>query len=634
MPENERRKAELGARTRAAIITGFALLVLVALGALIAAISSAEAQHAATHSRVVRQAQAALFSTVQDAETGQRGYLLTGDPSYLVPFEDARARIPGLTSSLRALVGGDAPQERRLDALNADISRKIAELERTLMRYRSGDVAGAMSIIRTNEGRALMERLRRESADFDAAESAALDARQGAVDVLRTWLLVLIALGAAASGILAVFVVREFRRIASTLAERNAELKTEILERGRAEAQLRQAQKMEALGQLTGGLAHDFNNMLAIIVGNLDMAVRRLPPPGDRLRDMIDNALSGAQRAAGLTKRLLAFSRLQPLEPKPTDINKCVASLSEMLRSALGENIAVETVLGGGVWRAFIDSPQLESAILNLAVNARDAMPIGGRVTIETSNAFLDKRYADDHDEVEPGQYVLVAITDSGSGMPTAVMEKAFDPFFTTKRPGEGTGLGLSQVHGFVKQSRGHIKLYSELGVGTTVKLYLPRDVSGVAPVEPIHPTSLEADNARFTILVVEDDPGVRAFVVSATRDLGFAVIEADCATVALERLDANPEVDVLLTDVVMPGGSGRELADTARVKRPDLEVVYMTGYTRNAIVHNGALDAGTRLITKPFTVAELQRELSDALAEAKRTLPPGVSVQDLTEGE
>jgi signal transduction histidine kinase/ActR/RegA family two-component response regulator len=432
---------------------------------------------------------------------------------------------------------------------------------------------------------------------------------------MRTLLLTLVVVAIVMLGLLALFVIRESRRVNKQLTERNLDLLREMNERGRAEAMLRQAQKMEALGQMTGGVAHDFNNMLAIIVGNLDLALRRFPDGHAHLASMVENALLGAQRAASLTKRLLAFSRLQPLDPRPIDVNKCVADMSEMLRRSLGESIAVETVLAGGLWPAHVDPPQLESAILNLAVNARDAMSNGGRLTIETANTALDRRYADENPEVEPGQYVLVAVTDTGSGMPPEILEKAFDPFFTTKGHGDGTGLGLSQVHGFLKQSRGHIKIYSELGEGTCVKLYLPRATGAAAVEQPARQALDASQNHQFTLLIVEDDPGVRSFVVSAVRELGFGVLEADTSAVAMERLRAHPEITLLLTDVVMPGGTGRQLVDDSKEIRPDLKVIYMTGYTRNAIVHNGALDPGVRLLPKPFTVDELQRELSAVLS-------------------
>jgi signal transduction histidine kinase len=598
---------------------GFLLLVCAALAAIFVAATSAGTERWAAHSMEVRRAQTVLFSSVQDAETGQRGFLLTGDPDYLRPYERTRNRLPGLRRDLHALVADNPVQQRRLIEMDRVIDGKMAELDRTVAMGRAGRFAQAIAVTKTNEGRTLMRRLRQLSQDFEDDESALLAQRQAAAASQRTLLIGVIVLALVAAGILAFAVTRETRDHARQLLSHNRALENEIAQRERAEAQLRQAQKMEALGQLTGGVAHDFNNMLAIIVGNLDMLIRRLSGQ-EKLLSLAENALSGANRAAALTKGLLAFSRQQPLDPKPTDVNKCVSDMSELLRRSLGEHVAVETVLSGGLWRAFVDPPQLESAILNLAVNARDAMvetgKPGGRLTIETSNAFLDKAYADAHAEVVSGQFVLVAITDTGGGMTADVMERAFDPFFTTKRLGEGTGLGLSQVHGFLKQSRGHIKLYSELGVGTTVKLYLPRDTQGAAAEETLAPRPIVAVTGQHTVLIAEDDPGVRGFAVSAARELGYQVIEADGAAVALERLGQRPDIDLLLTDVVMPGSNGRQLVDAALAQRPDLKVVYMTGYTRNAIVHNGTLDAGTRLLTKPFTLEQLERELRDALAE------------------
>jgi signal transduction histidine kinase len=558
------------------------------------------------------------FSALQDAETAQRGYLLTADPAYLQPYNEAHDRLPILKDQLRGLVADNAAQRRRVADLTQAIDMKMAELDLTVAMAREGRADAAIARLKTNVGRAQMDRVRALSRTFETAEANLLAERQAVVATQRSVLIGVIVLALLAAAVLAFAIVRDSRDHARELLSHNRALENAIAQRERAEAQLRQAQKMEALGQLTGGVAHDFNNMLAIIVGNLDMLIRRLSGQ-EKLLSLAENALSGANRAAALTKGLLAFSRQQPLDPKPTDVNKCVADMSELLRRALGENIAVETVLAGGLWRAFVDTPQLESAILNLAVNARDAMGqasgASGRLTIETSNAFLDKAYADAHDEVVAGQFVLVAITDTGGGMTPEVMERAFDPFFTTKRLGEGTGLGLSQVHGFLKQSRGHIKLYSELGVGTTVKLYLPRDTQGLAIEEPVAPRPIVASGEAFTVLIAEDDPGVRSFTVSAARELGYKVIEADGAAVALERLGQRPEITILLTDVVMPGSNGRQLVDAALLVRPDLKVIYMTGYTRNAIVHNGTLDAGTRLLTKPFTLEQLDRELRDALS-------------------
>ena len=617
------KAATPGSGVRVSLVVGFLLLVCAAFAAIIVAITSAGAERWAAHSLEVRRVQAVTFSALQDAETAQRGYLLTGDPDYLRPYTEAHDRLPGLKAQLHALVADNSEQQARVAKLDQAIDIKLAELDRTVAQARAGHADLAIARLKTNQGRAMMDRVRGLSQDFEHAEAGLLTERQAGVATQRMVLIGVIVLALVAAALLAFAVLQELRGHARELAGRNRALENEIAQRERAEAQLRQAQKMEALGQLTGGVAHDFNNMLAIIVGNLDMLIRRLSGQ-EKLLNLAENALSGANRAAALTKGLLAFSRQQPLDPKPTDVNKCVGDMSELLRRALGEHIAVETVLGGGLWRAFVDTPQLESAILNLAVNARDAMSANaegggrfGRLTIETSNAFLDRAYADSHAEVEPGQFVLVAITDTGGGMTPEVMERAFDPFFTTKRLGEGTGLGLSQVHGFLKQSRGHIKLYSELGVGTTVKLYLPRDTQGVVAEEPVAPRPIAAVGGPFTVLIAEDDPGVRVFAVSAARELGYQVIEADGAAVALERLGQRPEISLLLTDVVMPGSNGRQLVDAALVLRPDLKVVYMTGYTRNAIVHNGTLDAGTRLLTKPFTLEQLDRELRDALAEA-----------------
>ncbi len=603
-------------RPQAAILAGFALLVLTGLAAIVIAITTSQTEQAAAHSVEVRRAETALFGAVQDAETGQRGYLLTGDSDYLEPFDRAEADLPGLRARLRSLTIDSPAQQLRLDELDREVGAKMGELKRTLELAEQGRNDEALALVRTNSGHNLMQAIRRVTADFDQAESAMLAERQQRAAEERGWLAGAIVAAMMLIAVLALLVGRAAREYSSQLTLQNLALEREIAQRETAESQLRQAQKMEALGQLTGGIAHDFNNMLAIIVGNLDILIRRLGAEDGRLRAMAENALSGANRAAALTQRLLAFSRLQPLDPKPTDVNACVTGMSEILRRSLGETVVIETVLGGGLWRAFVDAPQLESAILNLAVNARDAMPGGGKLTLETANAALDQAYADANLEVTPGQYVQVSVTDTGTGMAQSVIDKAFDPFFTTKAVGEGTGLGLSQVHGFLKQSRGHIKIYSEVGVGTTVKLYLPRDAGGQAAEPAAQPAAGRDIKGRFTVLVVEDDAGVRTVAVGAARELGFTVVEADSAAAALERLAETPDIALMLTDVIMPVMDGRRLVDAALAVRPDLKVLYMTGYTRNAIVHNGVLDAGTRLITKPFTVEQLDRELRLALGD------------------
>ena len=399
------------------------------------------------------------------------------------------------------------------------------------------------------------------------------------------------------------------RALNETLEQRVAE---EIAERMRTEETLRQVQKMEAVGQLTGGIAHDFNNLLTAICGGADTLQRLLPDPlgphEARIRRALRMIDQGAQRAATLTQRLLAFARRQALDPRPVDANKLVAGMSELLRRTLGEAVAIETVLAGGLWRTMTDPNQLENALINLAVNARDAMPHGGKLTIETANAHLDEIYATQHQDVAPGQYVMIAVSDTGKGMDNATIERAFEPFFTTKEAGHGTGLGLSQVYGFVKQSNGHIKIYSELGQGTVVKLYLPR-LAGDARLAA--DDTMEADAAPGgsgeRILVVEDDENVRTYSTETLRELGYRVVVASNGPAGLEALARYPDIRLLFTDVGLPGGmTGRQLADAARQLRPDLLVLFTTGYARNAIVHGGILDPGTHLLPKPFSHAAL----------------------------
>jgi G3E family GTPase/CheY-like chemotaxis protein len=327
-------------------------------------------------------------------------------------------------------------------------------------------------------------------------------------------------------------------------------------------------------------------------------------------------ARNAAQRGAALTQRLLAFSRRQPLAPENVDVNRQVAGLSELLHRTLGETIAVETVLAGGLWRCHVDPNQLENALLNLALNARDAMPEGGKLTIETGNTYLDEDYAANHEEVTAGQYVMIAVSDSGAGMTPDVMAHAMEPFFTTKEAGKGTGLGLSQVYGFVKQSGGHIKLYSEPGQGTTIKLYLRRDTAAGADRIPERSSPLPATEGKL-VLLVEDDPDVREFGASALKTLGYRVLEAADADTALTALTERSDISLLFTDVGLPGLNGRQLADQARRHIPDLKVLYTTGYARNAILHRGVLDAGVELLVKPFTIDGLGRKLKDILQRA-----------------
>jgi signal transduction histidine kinase len=379
---------------------------------------------------------------------------------------------------------------------------------------------------------------------------------------------------------------------------------------------LQQSQRLEAIGQLTGGVAHDFNNLLTVVMGNAELLVEQSENPSTQ-RMLAEMILSAAQRGAALTQQLLAFARKQALSPTPIDVNQLIASMDPMLRRTLGEHIEIELIRAAGLWQGMVDHGQLENALLNLCLNARDAMRGGGRLTIETANTVLDQAYADTHADVKPGQYVLLAISDTGQGIAPEHLEQVFQPFFTTKEKGKGTGLGLAMVYGFVKQSAGHVNIYSELGLGTTVKLYLPRatgpSTAVALPSEPVVPAG-----GQETVLVVEDDEMVRRYACQQLRSLGYRVIDVDNGVAALALIEQRTDFDLLFTDVVMPGGmNGRALADAARKLRPGLRVLYTSGYTENAIVHHGRLDAGVLLLAKPYRLAELARAVRSALFQA-----------------
>lgn len=394
----------------------------------------------------------------------------------------------------------------------------------------------------------------------------------------------------------------ELRQLNLTLEQRVAEA---VEARLKAEEALHQAQKMEAVGQLAGGIAHDFNNMLAVIGSSLSLLERRLAK-GEDVARFISAAQEGVDRAAGLTRRLLTFSRQQSLAPEAIQPNQMVSEMSELLRRTLGEEVHLETALGRELWQINADKNLLESAILNLAINARDAMPEGGRLTIETANCDLDENYAAEH-AITSGQYVMVAVTDTGTGMTSEVMAKAFEPFFTTKGVGKGTGLGLSQVFGFVKQSNGHIKIYSEVGHGTAIKLYLPRlrSTAEIAKPSPTGALALASDNEA--ILLAEDDDQVRSLTAQTLRELGYRVIEAGAAAEALNALAQHPDICLLFTDVVLPDLNGLRLADEARHRRPHLKILFTTGYARNA-------DPDVPLLQKPASLEQLAAKVREIL--------------------
>jgi signal transduction histidine kinase len=389
---------------------------------------------------------------------------------------------------------------------------------------------------------------------------------------------------------------RTLETLEQQVEERTAQLRNN-------EEALRQSQKMEAVGQLTGGIAHDFNNMLTGIIGSLELLRRRLARGRtEDLNSLIDLGVTSANRAAGLTHRLLAFSRRQSLDSKPVEINHLVTSMSELLQRSLNESINLDIRLGDQLWTAEADPNQLESALLNLALNARDAMPSGGRLVVQTSNRHLDSVFTAAYGTLTPGDYVELSVSDTGCGMPQSVISRAFDPFFTTKPIGQGTGLGLSMIYGFARQSHGHVTIHSAVGEGTTVSLFLPRFVGEMMTDEPHNPALLPFANAGETVLIVEDDPAVRVLVSEVLSELGYAFVEAADADGAMPIIQSSQRIDLLISDVGLPGMNGRQLAEIGRQVRPDLKVLFITGYAEHAAVRGGFLDPGMQMITKPFT--------------------------------
>jgi len=628
MAIEERIGAPVGRRGRdhslLALVLGFLLLVGAVAGTIWLTARQQSAFALVSHTLVVENDLSLILSRLQDAETSGRGFALTGREAFLAPYAAAHANLPGDIARLRADVADNPRQVAAGARLQAVAMARLAHSQLTISEYRRN---ARLPPEHFERGRALMDEARGIVAGMKMEESRLLALRTANADRVTGFVTASLFVSFLLVVALALFAFVSMRRrlaeslaSAEALADANRRLVEEAQNREAAESRIRQLQKVEAIGQLTGGIAHDFNNMLAVVIGSLDLAQQRLEQGAtSRAVRNVEAAMDAARRAAQLTARLLAFARQQALAPQQVDTNKLVGGMSEMLRRTIGEQLRVETVLAGGLWPTFADPGQLENAIVNLCVNARDAMPDGGKLTIETSNAHLDDAYAAANADVVPGQYVMVSLTDTGSGMAPEVIERAFDPFFTTKAVGQGTGLGLSQVFGFVKQSHGHLKIYSEPGHGTTVKIYLPR-FTGAAEAMPAD----DMDGARAeppraageTILVVEDDELVRQVSVEALRDLGYNVLQAEQGEQALAVLAGQQDIDLLFTDVVMPGMNGRQLAEKARAAHPTLKVLYTTGYTRNAIVHNGMLDADVAFIAKPFTVDQLARKVRRVLED------------------
>jgi signal transduction histidine kinase len=599
------------------------------LGAIFLAFKAADVQGWVQHSIDVRGEARQLIASVQDSIIRERGLLLTGDDRYLGDFQVHLRSVTERFAALRASVADNPDQAQRLAPLEEPLLVLQKTLAETVSLSRAGRQAEAIEVVRSNRVLDFSTAISEGIKQFIAAEQRLLDQRQAEANWLQQLLLILIASGLILAAAMSFILERATRHFIGNLQDRATELENEIKRRHETEETLRQAHKMEAVGQLTGGIAHDFNNLLTIIIGNLDTLMRQLGKlsPDRSVADVtamvnrqVDVAMQASRNAAKLTHRLLAFARRQPLEPKRLDCNRLISGMSELLRRTLGEVVDMEVVLGGGLWSTFADPNQLENALLNLAVNARHAMSNGGRLTIETTNAYLDEAYVRRFGDLQAGQYVQISVADTGAGIASDVLDRVFEPFFTTKGAEAGSGLGLAMVHGFVKQSGGHIRIYSEVGHGTTVKIYLPRlhevEVVAAYPL-PSAENSEPVAGARpdETILLVEDNEGVREYAREVLEELGYKIIEAGNAADALRLAADGARIDLLFTDVVLPGGvSGRELSDNLLKVRPDLRVLFTTGYTRNAIVHHGRLDPGVHLLNKPYTQHDLVRKVRELL--------------------
>ena len=619
---------------RAANILALASFGLVILAGLLAAVMVERVNSTAdwvAHSLEVEGGASELLGKLQDLELAKRGFLLTRSDGFIPSYDEARTAIPQALAKLRSLVADSRDQTARVDRMGLSIQDILTTSARTIELGRNGQFAEAIAFVMAGRGQQTLESFRAIVNEFNAAESDLLKKREAAEATARAIMLgmVLVFLASAAGAALGALLlsgalIRELRQRTEALAE-------ETRVRKDAQAILAQTQKMESIGQLAGGIAHDFNNLMTVVIGNLNSAERRLarggPADASSIGRPIAAAMQGARRAASLTQRLLAFSRQQVLSPQQVDLNRLVASLSEMLTRTVGETIAVETILGSGLWPTFVDVSQLENAIVNLVVNARDAMPDGGRITIETANASLDEAYCRQFGDVAPGQYVLISVTDTGTGISPENLTKVFEPFFTTKSASMRTGLGLAMIYGFVKQSKGHIRIYSEVGHGTTAKIYLPRMI-GAARAESV-PAAARVESAQSptarpgeVVLMVEDDEDVLNSTVVLLRELGYSVLTARNGAEALAQLKGGKRVDILFTDVVLPQGmNGRMVAVEALALRPALPVLFTTGYARNAIVHNGQLDPDVQFLAKPYTLEELAQKLRAALDGAAQAL-------------
>ncbi len=599
------------------LCVGFGLLLAAGVITIWLTAIQRDAALASRRSREFESQLYALSALLADAETGQRGYLLTGRLDYLEPFETARRQADQLFDNLAGMQPDGFDEEHSVRHLRQLWQSKLDELKTTIDMRAANDSASAIGIVDSDRGKKIMDDIRRLTGDLHRMADAAVAQRAARTAWLNDIREIFLFASVFLILVLGIFSLRDTRRRVQSLRKAQRDLHVEENSRKEAELQVRQLQKMEAVGQLTGGIAHDFNNMLGVIVSSLDVARQKISGTENQpVLKLIDSALEDANRAAALTSRLLAFSRQQSLSPQMVDPNELIRGMSDLIRRSLGELVDVEIVLAGGIWRVFTDRVQVESSLLNLIVNARDAMPSGGKLTIETSNADLDDRYALENADVSPGQYVLISVTDTGIGMSAEVQSRAFDPFFTTKEVGKGTGLGLSQVFGFVKQSGGHVKIYSEPQSGTSIKIYLKRymrDEPDATQLAAIQRT--RAGGGGQVVLVVEDEASLRTVTCEALEFLGYHTLATGSPLQAIDIARTRADIALLFTDIVMPELTGRQLADRIREFRPELPVLFTTGYTRNAVVHNGVVDPGVVLLQKPYTVDQLAEKVTQLLA-------------------
>ncbi len=610
-----------------AAAAGVGFLFLTGAAAILMLLTSRTANNWVEHTQNVILEATRLASRVVDAESYQRSYLITVDPTYRELYVHSLGVIESKFELLKGMTVDNERQVAKLQEIRKILKKRLEFLARGVARAEEGKRDEALKLVKEGVGRQLMADLRNRTEEFISIERALLKARQNYADRLGQWLLVLIVTSLITAALTSLYLLRSMRGSLDDLSKQKQKLEEEIELRQRTEATLRQSQKMEAVGQLTGGIAHDFNNLLTVILGNLDTLRRRLAkldlPDADKLVRPLEMAQHAGGSAAKLTHRLLAFSRQQALEPVATNINSLVAGMSDLLRRSVGEEHKIEVVLSAGLWTVHVDRNQLENVLLNLVVNSRDAMPDGGNITIETANAYLDEDYVSRFGDIEAGQYVLLSVTDAGMGIAPELIDRIFEPFFTTKGDGRGTGLGLAMVHGFVKQSGGHVRVYSENNIGATIKIYLPRVHEEVVDTTGRSARSHERSMPRAldgeTILVVEDNESVRGFVREALSGLGYKVIEAENGDHALKIMATRPQVDLVFTDVVMPGAvNGRKLADMLKVAHPKLPVLFTTGFTRNAIVHNGQLDHDVQLLHKPYAQHQLASKVRSMLDRAR----------------